>query len=268
MRAIVAGHRVSLFQKRFLGGCRLLSRPAALATRRLASFAGWSAREDERTADVRFSTGVRSTLADSGDAAAASGGGEYLGGAAPAGALHVIKDTMAHVDVVLADGIALRVAVAAEDPSRPPLRGVPVDSVRLKARSRFCLTGGIAFDLTRVRTGATRAAAVAAPTEYEIEVEWCGQRAEARSPEALADDFLLRIEDVVAFKRRAQQLALEAAAAAARPAAQAAAVAAAAPMPAPAAPLAAAPAPVVAAELPPAHHAGSTAKAAAAGSAP
>ena len=175
----------------------------AYMQRKLRSFAGWARVEATATVDTRYWSGVRSTAG------------------AGAGAEHVVKETLAHVDVALADGVALRVAVAAEDAVPAPSAGEAVQSVRLKDRTRFCLASGVAFDLTRVCAGASAAAAAAAPPEYEVEVEWCGQAAAAATPRSapaaalLADDFLLKVEDVVGFQRRARQLAREAAAAAA-----------------------------------------------------
>ena len=187
--------------------------------RKLSSFSGWQTRLDEDTADSRYAGDIRVTARG--------------GGAAPE---VIAKETLAHVDAHLVDGVSLRLVLAAEDAAPLPRAGAPLLNVRFKARSRFCLPGGIAFDLTRVRLGASHEAAAASPMSYEAEVEWCGQAASAGAPlssEALARDFLLKVEDLVNFQRRARQLAHEAAAAAAAPAAA----------PASAPPTAAAPAP-------------------------
>ena len=187
--------------------------------RKLSSFGGWRLRLDEDTADMRFPGDIRVTSRRDGAVLAA-----------------VAKETLAHVDLHLPDGVALRVALAAEDSVPLPRAGAPPLNVRLKSRSRFCLPGGITFDLTRVRLGSTQEAAAAAPVEHEAEVEWCGQAAlasrsggsDAFLPEVLANDFLLKVEDLIGFQRRARHLATEAAGAATA----AAAAAAAAPAPA------------------------------------
>ena len=47
---------------------------------------------------------------------------------------------------------------------------------RLKRRTRFVHKGMFAFDLTRVKQGATQQLATDAEWQYEIEIEFCGQR--------------------------------------------------------------------------------------------
>ena len=192
--------------------------------RRLGSFTGWAAPPAEATTvDVRYYSGLRATLPydDSGAE------GSAAAPPPPPPPQFCAKQTLETADLSCGDGQSLRLALCAEDAAAAPRPGDAVDCYRVKARTRFALAGGLAFDLTRVRSGPTLAAARAAPPTHEVELEWCGQRRpDLPPPAALAQDFLFKMEDVLGFKRRAVALSAAAATAAA------AAPAAAAPAPA------------------------------------
>ena len=126
----------------------------------LRSNRGWSnAPSEERTCDLLRASGVRETR----DAAGRIS--------------YDRKERHAsHLAACGTSGYEVRFAVASET----QVSGVGDDSEvalwRLKRRTRFVHKGMFAFDLTRVKQGATQQLATDAEWQYEIEIEFCGQR--------------------------------------------------------------------------------------------
>lgn len=70
----------------------------------------------------------------------------------------------------------------------------PVHCWRHKQRIEFIHKDVFRYDLTRVKQGSNDQAARAAETQFEIELEFCGQTTDAASrPEYLADSMLLKV---------------------------------------------------------------------------
>ena len=73
-------------------------------------------------------------------------------------------------------GYEVRFAVASETEERIGFQdSSEVSTWRYKQRTQFVHKGLFAFDLTKVKQGATQQLAKGAETQYEIEVEFCGQ---------------------------------------------------------------------------------------------
>lgn len=74
----------------------------------------------------------------------------------------------------------------------------PVHCWRHKQRIEFVHKNTFRFDLTKVKQGSNDQAARAAETQFEVEIEFCGQSAEAASrPEYLADSMLMKAADLL-----------------------------------------------------------------------
>ena len=94
-------------------------------------------------------------------------------------------------------GVPIKFAVASEkecsaDPS-------PVHLYRHKQRYSFVHKNLFKFELTRVKQGPTNESASRAETQFEVELEFCGQGEVGKgiSPEYLADSMLMKAADLV-----------------------------------------------------------------------
>jgi len=90
--------------------------------------------------------------------------------------VNLAKQQLEKHDFDLPDGNSLRINVSAEDACAPPGRDDAPQSFRHKTRFRYCHKGEITYDLTLVRSGATQAAAMAAPPEFEVRNRGCADR--------------------------------------------------------------------------------------------
>jgi hypothetical protein len=102
-------------------------------------------------------------------------------------------------------GDLLRFAVSTEVPQPPPHAGDGVEVCRIKARNTFVHKGEFRYELTEVRSGADARAAERAPVEFEVELEWCGQRSAPApgGPALQAQRFLMKVKDLLEFKLEA-----------------------------------------------------------------
>lgn len=115
------------------------------------------------------------------------------------------------LDASLPDGEVVRCTVSMEEVGAPPVdrTSLAVEMVRFKERASFSLHGTILFELTRVYSGPSEAAALAAAPEYEVELEWCGSAAAAAArpgewdAAAAATSFAVNIQFLLSTKRAA-----------------------------------------------------------------
>jgi len=88
---------------------------------------------------------------------------------------------------------AVRFAVSSEIDCQPD--DTPVTTWRRKRRVSFVHKGMFAFELTRVNQGPNEQMAFTSPIQYEIELEFCGQKLGDRMPNAayLTDSMLMKV---------------------------------------------------------------------------
>ena len=91
---------------------------------------------------------------------------------APAAATFMKKQQIETVDKDV-DGVYVRFSLTMEEPVAAPAAFAP-NYLRIKDRVTFRVDGEVAYELTRVRSGGSRAEAEAAGVETEVELEWCG----------------------------------------------------------------------------------------------
>jgi hypothetical protein len=102
-------------------------------------------------------------------------------------------------------GMHVRFSLSRETPVPSPSSDAAVQAAvtsgfcRIKSRHTFVHKGQFAYELTRVQTGRGEAAAMRAPPEGEVEIEWCGQRVVAvdAEPHTLATSMLSKVADLV-----------------------------------------------------------------------
>jgi hypothetical protein len=95
-------------------------------------------------------------------------------------------------------GYDVKFAVASE--AEASADSSPVHLFRHKQRFTFVHKNLFKFELTRVKQGSTREAAIRADTSYEVEIEFCGQEdaaAAQRGPAYLADSLLMKAAGVL-----------------------------------------------------------------------
>jgi hypothetical protein len=109
-----------------------------------------------------------------------------------AAATYMSKQQVERVDVT-AGGVLVRFSLTKEVPI-PAVAGFSPSLFRIKDRQSFDVDG-VAFELTVVRSGATRVEAEAAVSpECELELEWTGHgRAQEASPDWWARNFQYKV---------------------------------------------------------------------------
>lgn len=163
---------------------------------------------EEETWDVLFTGAGRVRATYSG----VGGGGE--GGAAaapPPRYLRKEKEEEPH-DFEVKDpatllAIPVRLSCNSELPVESLRQGMEVKYVRHKKRHSFNRKNEFQYDLTEVRSGTSvEEARASTKVEYEIELEWVGQKSfEALGgAKALAQKYYLKILDIVALVAKAQ----------------------------------------------------------------
>lgn len=147
----------------------------------LQSHRGWTNNPAPvRTLDMMHATGVRETASR-----------EQAG---PSTFLRKVKHAAETVSTP--SGYNVRFALAAETESSADASEVHI--YRHKQRFTFEHRGLFKFELTRVKQGPTDIVAQQAETQYEIEIEFCGQgRPESARPEYLADSMLMKVADLL-----------------------------------------------------------------------
>jgi len=100
-------------------------------------------------------------------------------------------------------GYEVRFAVASESEEKVGFQDTSeVSTWRYKQRTQFVHKGLFSFDLTKVKQGVTKILAQQAETQYEIEVEFCGQAdplaaKEQQKAAYLTDSMLMKVADLV-----------------------------------------------------------------------
>ena len=153
----------------------------------LQSNRGWSnVPKPSVTLDRMHATGVRETIE-------MGPNGQPL----PKPAQYMRKVKGHDVPWTTPSGVPVKFAVASEressaDPS-------PVHLYRHKQRYSFVHKNLFKFELTRVKQGPTNESASRAETQFEVELEFCGQGEVGKgvSPEYLADSMLMKAADLV-----------------------------------------------------------------------
>ena len=137
------------------------------------------------TMDLMHATGIRETRA-------VSEGGQ------PVSKPPVfLRKTKGHeATVTTPSGFTVRFAVASE--AECSADSSPVHLCRHKQRFTFEHKKLFKYELTRVKQGSTSQAAFDAEMQFEVELEFCGQRsADIGRPEYLADSMLMKAGDIV-----------------------------------------------------------------------
>eukprot|EP00908_Phaeocystis_cordata_P016703 Transcript_280.p1 GENE.Transcript_280~~Transcript_280.p1 ORF type:complete len:403 (+),score=83.31 Transcript_280:92-1300(+) len=131
--------------------------------RNLMSNRGWSNQpKEETTLDLIHASGVRETRDN-------------------ANQVSFLRKQRHDAALVMCGDYEVRFAVASENRAVPgrdlPAEGdtSEISTWRYKRRIQFVHKGLFSFDLTKVKQGATQQLAQQADTQYEIEVEFCGQ---------------------------------------------------------------------------------------------
>ena len=143
--------------------------------RSLASNKGWSNKPKERTTlDLIHASGVRETHDD----------------AQKVSFMRKERHEQFNCECGTS-GYEVRFAVASESEERVGFQDTSeVSTWRYKQRTQFVHKGLFSFDLTRVKQGDTKLLAQQAETQYEIEIEFCGQADAIAAKEQLKAAYL------------------------------------------------------------------------------
>ena len=159
--------------------------------RKLQSNQNWLDKSTTVTVDSNFNGGIRQTS---------------TAGHAPQ---YLRKSKVDQLDVYTSDGERIRFSVCCEErlaPAEvPSLSHSDLRVVRVKTRHSFNHKGEVLFELTEVKSGSSESEALRAYTEYEVELEWCGQAVASRySSDLLLRKFAAKVADLLAMKMAAE----------------------------------------------------------------
>jgi hypothetical protein len=166
---------------------------------------------EEETWDVLFTGAGRVRATYSGVGGGGEGGSAAAAAAPPPRYLRKEKEEEPHDFDVRDPGthltIPVRLSCNSELPVESLRQGMEVKYVRHKKRHSFNRKNEFQYDLTEVRSGTSvEEARASSKVEYEIELEWVGQKSfEALGgAKALAEKYYLKILDIVALVAKAQ----------------------------------------------------------------
>ena len=155
----------------------------------LLSHKGWSNApiKPHHSLDMVHANGVRETMTYDGSA------NSFMG---------KVKTEDVKVETPIGHAVRFQVSSESEVSAAPP----PVHMFRHKERFTFMHKQLFKFELTRVKQGPTDAAARQADTQFEVELEFCGQETpDANRPEYLADSMAMKVADLLQQLSRADQ---------------------------------------------------------------